>query len=143
MALSEKKVGFVIKSRRKELGLTQFRLAKLSQVSQQHISLIEKGAVAPNIKTLEKIFSVLGLKMQFQPGFSQKLIEERLKGLTRFNEWEKQEKQEIDPGEAFEKAGAFLAAYQTLHPGSEKNPADLEEKKEIWKIWRSRLSLLP
>lgn len=143
MGLSEKEVGAIIKSRRKELGFTQFRLAKLSQISQQHISLIEKGSVAPNIKTLEKIFSVLGLKMQFQPGFSQKLIKERLTGLARFNEWEKQEKQKIEPREAFEKAGAFLAAYQTLHPGSEKTAADLEEKKEIWKIWRSRLSLLP
>lgn len=47
-------------------GITQAQLAKLTGLSQQHISKIEKGLVDPNYATLEKIVNALGYKIAWE-----------------------------------------------------------------------------
>lgn len=47
-------------------GITQAQLAKLTGLSQQHISKIEKGLVDPNYATLEKIANALGYKIAWE-----------------------------------------------------------------------------
>lgn len=52
-----------IKELRKKRNITQTELSKLTGLSQQHISLIEKNQISPNCATLEKIAKVLGYKL--------------------------------------------------------------------------------
>lgn len=46
--------------------ITQKQLAKLTGLSQQHISKIENGLVDPNYATLEKIANALGYKIAWE-----------------------------------------------------------------------------
>ena len=52
-------IGGKIKSRRKELGLTQEQLAQKSELPQSHISRLEAGKHSPSHRTLEKIAAAL------------------------------------------------------------------------------------
>ena len=61
-----KRVGQIIKARRKELGLTQNTLALLSQVGINTIVSIERGSKSPSIETLTKVADVLGLEMKLE-----------------------------------------------------------------------------
>ena len=66
--ISEKKtdIGQTIKSRRKELGLTQGTLGLLSQVGINTIVSIERGSKSPSIETLTKVADVLGLDIRLE-----------------------------------------------------------------------------
>ena len=59
-------IGQIIKSRRKELKLTQNTLALLSQVGINTIVSIERGSKSPSLETLMKVTDVLGLELQLQ-----------------------------------------------------------------------------
>ena len=59
-------IGQIIKSRRKELKLTQNTLALLSQVGINTIVSIERGSKSPSLETLMKVTDVLGLEFQLQ-----------------------------------------------------------------------------
>ena len=59
-----KRLGQIIKARRKELGLTQNTLALLSQVGINTIVSIERGSKSPSIDTLTKVADVLGLDVK-------------------------------------------------------------------------------
>lgn len=59
-----KKLGQIIKARRKELGLTQNTLALLSQVGINTIVSIERGSKSPSVDTLTKAADVLGLELK-------------------------------------------------------------------------------
>lgn len=59
-------IGQAIKTRRKELGLTQNTLALLSQVGINTIVSIERGSKSPSLETLEKVLDVLGLDIKLQ-----------------------------------------------------------------------------
>ena len=48
---------------RKELGITQRQLEKLSGVSQPVIARIESGKNTPNINTITKLLTPLGKKL--------------------------------------------------------------------------------
>ena len=50
----------IIRSRRKELGLTQKQLAKAADVHEQWIHRLEIGKAVPSIDSLEKIVGALG-----------------------------------------------------------------------------------
>lgn len=56
-------IGQMIKSRRRELGLTQSTLALLSQVGINTIVSIERGSKSPSIETLTKVADVLGMEI--------------------------------------------------------------------------------
>lgn len=59
-------IGQTIKTRRKELNLTQSMLALLSQVGINTIVSIERGSKSPSLDTLEKVADVLGLELYLQ-----------------------------------------------------------------------------
>ena len=59
-----KRLGQIIRARRKELGLTQNTLALLSQVGINTIVSIERGSKSPSIDTLTKVADVLGLDVK-------------------------------------------------------------------------------
>lgn len=57
----------VLRSQREHLGLTQSKLSFLSGVSLPTIQLIESGRGNPELETLERLLSALGLETQFIP----------------------------------------------------------------------------
>ncbi len=54
--------GELIRTMRREAGMSQQELAKLSGVSQAHIAKIENGKVDPRLSTVNKILFFLGKK---------------------------------------------------------------------------------
>jgi predicted transcriptional regulator len=58
-----KKLGRVIRTRRKELGLSQNDLKDFSGVHNVTISLMENGKYNPSLSELEKIINPLGLEI--------------------------------------------------------------------------------
>lgn len=58
------RLGKRIKKLRKKAGLTQEGLAEKVRVSTTHIGLVEIGKRRISLKTLEKVASVLGLKVK-------------------------------------------------------------------------------
>ncbi len=58
-----KKLGKVIRARRKELGLSQNDLKDFSGVHNVTISLMENGKYNPSVSELEKIITPLGLEI--------------------------------------------------------------------------------
>lgn len=59
--MARNQLGRDIKRRRKQLGLSQSKLAELSGIGQGHISQIENGSRRPNLATLHKLREALGL----------------------------------------------------------------------------------
>lgn len=56
-------IGEIIKARRKEFGLTQSRLAELSEVGINTLTQIERGEGNPTVKVLEKLLHTLGMRL--------------------------------------------------------------------------------
>lgn len=56
-------IGHIIKSRRREFGLTQSQLAKLSDVGINTLTQIERGEGNPTVRVLEKVLQTLGLQL--------------------------------------------------------------------------------
>jgi transcriptional regulator with XRE-family HTH domain len=56
-----KVLSFNMKLHRKKLGLSQAKLAKLIDVSDNHIALIETGRRFPSISTLEQLASAMNI----------------------------------------------------------------------------------
>lgn len=57
----------LVRSQRRALGLTQAQLSSLSGVSLPTVQLIESGRANPELATVERLLSVLGLETQFIP----------------------------------------------------------------------------
>jgi predicted transcriptional regulator len=55
----------VIKTRRKELDISQLDLAEMAEISLATVKDIERGKGNPSISTVKKIINVLGLEMNF------------------------------------------------------------------------------
>lgn len=125
-----------IRTRRTELGLTQAQLAALSRISQQHLSLIETGRSAPNLKTLGRIFDALhwDLTPQTRP------LRRRLEGLNRYNAWQSSERMISDFPSNLRRCEDILVLRDSLalaHP-----PVDWPRQAAQWKQFRERLSLI-
>lgn len=56
-------IGETIKSRRKELGITQPHLADLAQISTNTLYKLERGQGNPSLDVLNKLAEVLGMKL--------------------------------------------------------------------------------
>lgn len=56
-------IGEIIKSRRKEFGLTQTNLAKLSKIGVNTLTQIERGEGNPTIRVLESVLQTLGMQL--------------------------------------------------------------------------------
>ena len=57
----------IIDERRKELGISQRKLANLCSIPQSTIARIERSVVSPNVDTLLKILRPLGLTIDIVP----------------------------------------------------------------------------
>ncbi len=57
-------LGQLIRSRRQELRLTQQALADMSGVSARMVKSIEGNYANPSIRTIEKLLSPLGLRIE-------------------------------------------------------------------------------
>lgn len=61
-----KKLGLLIKTRRKEMKITQEEVAKFCNLSHTGIGKIENGMSDVKLSTLLKLFKILGLKIQIK-----------------------------------------------------------------------------
>ncbi len=61
-----KQLGEIIKSRRKELGITQPHLAELAQVSTNTLYKIERGQGNPSLNVLSKLTEILGMELTIE-----------------------------------------------------------------------------
>ncbi|MFY0253831.1 helix-turn-helix transcriptional regulator [Chitinophaga sp. 30R24] len=64
--MSVQHLGYIIKSRRDFLKLTQADLSEMSGVNMRTIHLIENGEGNPSLLTLEKLLTVLGMEISVQ-----------------------------------------------------------------------------
>lgn len=53
-----------VHQRRTELGITQVQLARIAGVTQQAISRLERGEVAPRIRTMRAVAGALGTTVE-------------------------------------------------------------------------------
>lgn len=129
-------IGGRIRERRRELGLSQVRLAGLAGLTQQHLSLIEHDRLQPRLVTLRRLCACLGLELVPRPQGAE-LWERRLAGLRRFNAWE--EAFEPEPAgvqQAFAQAGDLARLRRAWAAGLAE---DWEERAREWNEWRRRL----
>lgn len=61
--MTHKKIGLVIKERRKKLGVNQQTLADLADVAVNTVVAIERGEGNPQLSTLVTILDTLGLQI--------------------------------------------------------------------------------
>ncbi len=58
------RIGLKIKLLRNKLGISQEKLAELSELSKNSIGAIERGTSSPAIDTLERIANALGIELK-------------------------------------------------------------------------------
>jgi len=58
-----KEIGAIIKERRKEFGITQYKLAELADVNINTLTQIERGEGNPTVQTLEKVLRIIGMEL--------------------------------------------------------------------------------
>ncbi len=61
-----KNLGEAIKSRRKELSITQPHLAELANISANTLYKIERGQGNPTLEVLNKLAEVLGMELTLE-----------------------------------------------------------------------------
>jgi len=61
-----KQLGEAIKSRRKELSITQPHLAELANVSTNTLYKLERGQGNPSLDILNKLSEVLGMELKIE-----------------------------------------------------------------------------
>jgi transcriptional regulator with XRE-family HTH domain len=59
-------LGISIKTRRKELDITQPHLAELAQISVNTLYKLEKGQGNPSVDVVNKLAEVLGMELSIQ-----------------------------------------------------------------------------
>ena len=60
-------IGFNIRNRRKELGMTQEELADVAGVSLSSVKLIEQGKMNPTIQMMDTLMDCLGMEIIVRP----------------------------------------------------------------------------
>jgi transcriptional regulator with XRE-family HTH domain len=58
--------GQIIKTRRKELKITQPHLAELAEISTNTLYKLERGQGNPSLEVLEKLAEVLGMEIKLE-----------------------------------------------------------------------------
>jgi transcriptional regulator with XRE-family HTH domain len=61
-----KGIGESVKTRRRELDITQPHLAELAEISVNTLYKLEKGQGNPSLEVLAKLAEVLGMELVFQ-----------------------------------------------------------------------------
>lgn len=115
-------------------GVSQAVLAARAGISQQHLSLIERGSIVPRLNTLRTILACLGLEMEVKTAA-------RADVWTRYNRWQEERPDELSPGKALSRIGELGGAFQALHP-SHETAESLRGKAFRIKAARLHLSLL-
>ncbi len=59
-------LGETIKTRRKELGITQPHLAELAKISTNTLYKLERGTGNPSLEILNKLIQVLGMQLKLE-----------------------------------------------------------------------------
>jgi transcriptional regulator with XRE-family HTH domain len=62
-------IGTAIRTRRKQLGMTQLDLAEIAGLQRQTISRVEAGNGAATIATVARISAVVGLDLMVMPRY--------------------------------------------------------------------------
>ena len=62
-------IGKAIRSRRKQLGMTQRDVAEITGLQRQTISRVEAGNTAVSVATMARIASVVGLDLRVIPRY--------------------------------------------------------------------------
>ncbi len=75
--ITSREIGETIKKRRKELGISQERLAEILDVSYQQVQRYESGANKLNVENIQLVANVLSLPLSsfFTTGYEQKVEE--------------------------------------------------------------------
>ena len=61
-----KKIGQIIKQRRKTLSVTQKELAELAGIGINTLTKIERGEANPSLEVLQKVLDTLGMEIVIQ-----------------------------------------------------------------------------
>jgi transcriptional regulator with XRE-family HTH domain len=61
-----KQLASLIKSRRKELNISQEELSSLTQVAIRTIRDMEKGKANPSLSTMQQVMEILGIDLDFK-----------------------------------------------------------------------------
>lgn len=64
--MSSVQLGETIKSRRKELGITQPHLAELAGISLNTLYKLERGQSNPSLEVLNKLAEVMGMEIKLE-----------------------------------------------------------------------------
>jgi transcriptional regulator with XRE-family HTH domain len=96
------RLGFEIRLRRHELGLTQLQLCCLTKIHPSQLSEIERGKCLPQVSTLRKLSAVLGPEL-LQKGAEARLREPKhsrsLDGVISAEQWDGDEEDSDSDGE--------------------------------------------
>lgn len=57
------KIGEIIKTRRRDFGITQGKLAQMAEVNINTLTQIERGEGNPTIRTIEKVLKIIGMEL--------------------------------------------------------------------------------
>lgn len=57
------KIGEIIKTRRRDFGITQSKLAQMAEVNINTLTQIERGEGNPTIQTIEKVLKIIGMEL--------------------------------------------------------------------------------
>ena len=118
---------------RVEKSLSQSALAQACGLSQQHLSLLERGASGIELSTLEKILEALGYGLA---------VVARPTGLqARLQQWAAYENPALDlsPDARLAQIGDLAEVFLARHPAQE-SPEELLTRARAIKNWRARLA---
>jgi transcriptional regulator with XRE-family HTH domain len=59
-------IGALIKSRRRELNITQPRLAELARISPNTLYKLERGQTNPSLDVINKLAEILGMELSLK-----------------------------------------------------------------------------
>lgn len=64
--MTTKNIGLLISKRRKEVGIGQLELSEIIGISPKTLRHIEQGIANPELETLQKILTALGLEIKIE-----------------------------------------------------------------------------
>ncbi len=118
---------------REQRNLSQTALAQACGLSQQHLSLLERGASGMELSTLEKILEALGygLALVARPAGLQ----------TRLQQWAAYEEPALNlsPDARLAQIGDLAEVFLARHP-TQESPEELLARARAIKNWRARLA---
>lgn len=122
---------------REQRKLTQAALAQACGLSQQHLSLLEKGVSGMEVSTLEKILDALGYGLALVARPNPLLT--RLKQWNAYSERAHEPASDLTPDARLTRAAELAEIFLTRHPIQE-SPEELLIRARAIKNWRAQLA---